>query len=73
MVVVKIRDQGVPDRSSIKSFQDSYFLGEKLGEGVSCEVREVKSRQNRAELYAVKNFTNSKLTREDTFSLQDEI
>jgi calcium/calmodulin-dependent protein kinase (CaM kinase) II/calcium/calmodulin-dependent protein kinase I len=67
------KNKGVPDRGSRKSFQDSYFLGKKLGEGVSCEVREVTSRQNRAESYAVKIFTKSKLTREDTVSLQDEI
>ena len=45
----------------------------KLGEGAFSEVKEVTSRANRAESYAVKIVTKSKLTREDTSALQDEI
>lgn len=67
------KNKGVQGGTTRRSFQDTYFLGKKLGEGAFSEVKEVTSRQNRAESYAVKIVTKSKLTREDTVALQDEI
>jgi len=55
------------------TFQQSFLLGKKLGEGAFSEVKEVRSRANSAELYAAKIVSKSKMKPEDTSALRDEI
>lgn len=65
------RNNRQSNQPQVRSFNNSYKTGKMLGEGAFSKVYEGRSKDGK--IYAIKDVTKAKLTREDDLALRDEI